>query len=376
MDQTHFDTIIVGSGFGGSVMAYRLAEAGREVCLLEKGKAYPPGSFPRSPYSAHDNFWDPKDKRYGLFDLWSFHRIHALVASGLGGGSLIYANVLLRKDEAWFVNEDLSQGGYENWPVTRADLEPHYDRVEQMLSPKPYPFDHAPYSGTSKTQAFWTATRRAGLEPFFPGLAVTFANGDAAPVPGEPIYEAEPNLHGRTRLTCRLCGECDVGCNYGSKNTLDYTYLSAAARCGAEMRTGCEVKSFSPRDGGGYTVTYLEHPLTAAESASSTSHTLTADRLVLSAGALGSTYLLLKNRIAFPRLSRRLGTCFSGNGDLLTFARKRPGAPTDPEMPAVIDPTFGPVITSAARVGDALDGDGSSGRGFYLEDAGFPTHLA
>lgn len=380
MSRTHFDTIIVGSGFGGSVMAYRLAEAGQHVCLLEKGKAYPPGSFPRSPYSARDNFWDPKEKRYGLFDLWSFHRIHALVASGLGGGSLIYANVLLRKDEAWFVDEDLSQGGYESWPVTRADLEPHYDRVEAMLSPKPYPFDHAPYSGTSKTQAFWTATKRAGLEPFFPGLAVTFANGDAAPVPGEPIHEAEPNLHGRTRLTCRLCGECDVGCNYGSKNTLDYTYLSAAARRGAELRTGCEVKSFAPRDEGGYTVTYVEHPLDVTDStdgpSTGTARTLTADRLVLSAGALGSTYLLLKNRIAFPRLSRQLGTRFSGNGDLLTFARKRPNAPSDPEMPAVIDPTFGPVITSAVRVGDARDGDGSSGRGFYLEDAGFPAHLA
>lgn len=380
MNPTHFDTIIVGSGFGGSVMAYRLAEAGQEVCLLEKGKAYPPGSFSRSPYSADDNFWDPKGGHYGLFDLWSFHRIHALVASGLGGGSLIYANVLLRKDEAWFVKEDLSQGGYENWPVTRADLEPHYDRVETMLSPQPYPFGHAPYSGTSKTQAFWTATKRAGLEPFFPGLAVTFANGDAAPIPGEPIHEAEPNLHNRTRLTCRLCGECDVGCNYGSKNTLDYTYLSAAARCGAELRTGCEVKSFAPREGGGYTVTYVEHPLrevgAAADPAAGTSHTLTADRLVLSAGALGSTYLLLGNRIAFPRLSRRLGSRFSGNGDLLTFARRRSGAPTDPQIPTVIDPTYGPVITSAARVGDALDGHGASGRGFYLEDAGFPAHLA
>jgi cholesterol oxidase len=86
MHEEQFDAIVVGSGFGGSVIAYRLAEAGLRVCLLERGKAYPPGSFPRSPYWMRDSFWDPGKGLYGLYDFWSFHRIHALVASGLGGG--------------------------------------------------------------------------------------------------------------------------------------------------------------------------------------------------------------------------------------------------------------------------------------------------
>ena len=124
MEETHFEAIVIGSGFGGSVMAYRLAEAGLQVCLLERGKAYPPGSFPRSPYRMRESFWDPGEGLYGLYDFWSFHRIHALVASGLGGGSLIYANVLLRKDEEWFVKEDLARGGYEHWPLTRARSRP------------------------------------------------------------------------------------------------------------------------------------------------------------------------------------------------------------------------------------------------------------
>ena len=175
-DKRHFDAIIVGSGFGGSVMAHRLAEAGLRVCVLERGKAYPPGSFPRSPYRMRESFWVPDEGLYGLYDLWSFHRIHALVASGLGGGSLIYANVLLRKDEKWFVKENLRYGGYEYWPVTRAQLDPHYDAVEKMLRPQPYPFDRAPYSSTSKTTAFAEAATRLGLEPFLPNLAVTFAN--------------------------------------------------------------------------------------------------------------------------------------------------------------------------------------------------------
>src|ERR671932_1155743 len=128
MNETHFDAIIVGSGFGGSVMAYRLAEAGLRVCLLERGKAYPPGSFPRSPYRMKQNFWDPSEGLYGMFNVWSFDELGALVCSGLGGGSLIYANVMIRKDERWFVRED-----HEYWPVTRADLDPHYDRAEKML---------------------------------------------------------------------------------------------------------------------------------------------------------------------------------------------------------------------------------------------------
>jgi cholesterol oxidase len=88
-----FDAFIIGSGFGGSVMAYRLAEAGLRVCLLERGKPYPPNSFARAPYDLGKNFWDPSSGLYGLFDVWSFKRSGALVSSGLGGGSLIYANV-------------------------------------------------------------------------------------------------------------------------------------------------------------------------------------------------------------------------------------------------------------------------------------------
>src|SRR5207248_7108896 len=125
--------------------------------------------------------------------------------------------------------------------------------------------------------------------------------------------------HGRTRYTCRLVGECDVGCNYGSKNTLDYTYLSEAARAGAELRTLCEVRAFRPRDGGGFEIDYVQHD-PERDSGSVPVATMTADRLVLSAGTFGTTFLLLKNRAAFPGLSPALGTHFSGNGDLLTFA--------------------------------------------------------
>ena len=109
---SHFDAIIVGSGFGGSVTAYRLAEAGKRVLVLERGRPYPPGSFTRSPYRARESFWDPPRGLTGMYHYWSFKGIDALVSAGLGGGSLIYANVFLRKDENCFVHEDVNNGCY------------------------------------------------------------------------------------------------------------------------------------------------------------------------------------------------------------------------------------------------------------------------
>jgi cholesterol oxidase len=155
----HFDAVVVGSGFGGAVSAYRLADAGLSVCLLERGKAYPPGSFPRTPYEMGRNFWQPDDGLYGLFDVRGFRRkLWCLLSSGLGGGSLIDANTLLRKDEQSFVEQD-AQGGDTPWPVTRAELDPHYDRVERMLGAQCYP-----YLTTPKTHEMRHAARQLGLD--------------------------------------------------------------------------------------------------------------------------------------------------------------------------------------------------------------------
>jgi cholesterol oxidase len=120
MQHEHFDAVVVGSGFGGSVMTLRLAEHGLNVCLLERGQRYGPGQFPRGPDAMRTNVWDPNNNLFGLFNIWSFGRLAAVVSSGLGGGSLIYANVLIRKDASTFAG----------WPVTRQDLDPYYGRVE------------------------------------------------------------------------------------------------------------------------------------------------------------------------------------------------------------------------------------------------------
>jgi cholesterol oxidase len=372
----HTDVVVIGSGFGGAVSAYRLAEGGRRVCLLERGRAYPPGSFPRKPHEMRANFWDPAHGLHGLFNTWSFRGLEAVVSAGLGGGSLIYANVLIRKDERWFVAEEPLTSGAERWPIDRATLEPHYDRVERMLGATPYPLD-APGFELPKTLAMRDAAARAGLDWTLPNLAVSFAV-DGRPVVGEFLPDGDhPSLHGRPRRTCRLCGECDVGCNDGSKNTLDHTYLSAAVAAGAELRTRSDVRRIAPLPGGGFEVVYVEHREEdegqAIPEVQRPHRTITCDRLVLAAGAIGTTSLLLRNRSAFPHLSPALGTRFCGNGDVLGFAIPRPGRAGGRDAYRIVDSSRGPVITSAVRVPDAVDG--GEGRGHYVEDAGYPYFL-
>jgi cholesterol oxidase len=357
----HVEAVVVGSGFGGSVTAYRLRDGGKSTLVLERGKAWPPGSFPRQPRELAHNFWDPSKGRFGFFDIWSFNGIESLVSSCLGGGSIIYANVLLRKDPQWFVHED-----GEDWPVTRDDLDPHYDAVERMIKPQPYPFAREPYASTAKTQAMRDAGSTLGVPWLLPDLAVTFANPGAEPVPGDRI-EDDANLHRVKRYTCRLVGECNIGCNFGSKNTLDLNYLSRFAEKGGDIRTLCEVRSFAPRAGGGYEVQYVRHsPENEGRETDTRAlplETITCDRLVLSAGSFGSTYLLLRNRAAFPALSARLGSHWCGNGDLLGFLAPKEGN----VAPRRFDPAVGAVITSALRY------DGENGRGYYIEDGGYPT---
>jgi cholesterol oxidase len=375
----HYDAVVIGSGFGGSVMTLRLAAAGHRVLLLERGRRYPPGSFPRSPYRMGRAMWDPSEGLYGMFSVWSFDRLGAIVSSGLGGGSLIYANVLLRKDPAWFVDE--GDGG-ERWPIGYDDLEPHYDEAERMLGAQRYPYEAEPYASTPRTTAFHDAALRLGWRPFFPPLAVTFAAPGRRPAIGEPIPE-EPgheNLHGMARSTCRLCGECDIGCQYGAKNTLDYNYLSEAARAGAEIRDRCEVRQLQHREGGGYVVRFVEHDLDLEGRPHDTSRLplreVSATRVVLAAGTFGTTWLLLRNKQRLGGSWPALGTRFSGNGDLLTLA-------VTPRMSSGelirVEGGVGPSITVAARFAGDPDPDappGTTGRGYYIEDAGYPDLLS
>ncbi|GAC1420299.1 MAG: GMC oxidoreductase [Candidatus Velthaea sp.] len=380
----HFDAIVIGSGFGGSVMAYRLAKAGKRVAVLERGKRYPPGTFPRTPREVRNGFWRPSTQHHGLFDLWSFKDAEAVVASGVGGGSLIYANVLIRKDERWFVHHGGRGQAYEDWPVSRADLEPHYVDVENVLRPQVYPME---YQRDNKTDAMRAAAMQLGIKEtqwdrvdptipqwYLPQLAVTFRAGAEPPVPGVVFDRGAGNMHGKERQTCRLCGECDIGCNYGSKNTLDYNYLTFAERLGAEIREKCEVEEISPNSRHGsslYDISYSQHDV---DPPGKTLRTISAKRVILACGTLGTMLLLLRSAGNLKRLSRMLGKRFSGNGDYLAFAMRamkcdEHGTP----VPRRLNASRAPVITSTFRFPDELDGAGNRGRGGYLQDAGYPV---
>jgi cholesterol oxidase len=171
------------------------------------------------------------------------------------------------------------------------------------------------------------------------------------------------------RLTCVLTGECDLGCNYGSKNTLDLTYLGYAKRDGAEIRTCCEVKRIA-WSGDGYSVSFVDHGSLVEQRTPRKNlpeQTLSAKVVVVAAGTFGSTYLLLRSREAgsLSGIAGPLGSRFSGNGDLLSFVLRTHRSGT--KDPRVLDPSYGPVITSAIRVPK-----NDRRRGHYVEDAGYP----
>ena len=382
-DSRHYDAVVIGSGFGGAVSAYHLAAgSGLDVLLLERGMPYPPGSFARTPRQLRRAFWAPDTGIHGLFELWSFSKVRALVSSGLGGGSLIYANVLLRKPPETF--EPGPPDDFTPWPVEPGDLEQHYDAVGERLRPTALPDDYfyppPEQGGVAKTQQFFAAATRAGLEPKRAPIAVTFRARDGDPaVPGVPF--GADNLHARTRHTCTLVGECDLGCNEGAKNTLDYTYLTDFVNARGTIFTCCEAQDIEPAREGGYRVRYFEHagareavlrrrrpndpaPLLLDDPPASAdpTRTVTADVVVVAAGTFGSTRLLLRSRPRLPRLSAQLGRRFSTNGDLLSFARecRNPnGSWRD------LDPSLGPVITAYAE-------HATDGRRLWMQDAGGP----
>lgn len=287
MPQGDFDAIVVGSGFGGSINALRLSQAGKKVLVLERGKRYRPGDFPRDVRDVDKLFWRYPKKRgsRGLYELHFFRDIGVVTASGVGGGSLVYANIHIRPDPVVF--ED------ERWPseINRNSLDPYYDKVAETLQVAPLP-SNIPLP---KRDAYRRAAQSAGHEVFDPDQAVSWKD------PGQSGREA-----------CQLVAECEFGCNHGAKNTLDFTYLAQAEALGARIQTGILASHVEP-DGKGYRVHYEN--VESGQKGSSA-----APRVVLSAGALGTQRILFRSRDeirTLPHLSRRLGYGFSGNGDFL-----------------------------------------------------------
>jgi cholesterol oxidase len=345
LDRDQFEALVIGSGFGGAVAVCRLAQAGVDVAVVERGRRWPPGSFPRD-LSRLDDGWLWLCN-HGLYDARPLNDILAVQAAGYGGGSLVYANVAMRPPQEVFD---------QSWPepYSRAALEPYYDLVAHMLDVRPVPADRRTGELPPKTRLMAQAAGLLGhTDGFFhPNLAVRFE--------GEG-----PNRFGVTQKACTFSGQCDIGCNEGAKNTLDLNYLALAEQHGATVGTRTEAVHIARADGG-YQVRVREygHPDAGREGVE---RTVAARYVFVCAGALGTTELLLRSRDQYrtlPDLPPALGHGYSGNGDFLSFGDG---------LRELAEPSNGPTITTAALI---HTGTAADQLWFVLEEGGYSEHLA
>lgn len=349
-----FDAIVIGSGFGGAVAACRLARKGMRVLILERGRRWRPEDYPRVPEDPW--IWDENlpQLQNGWIDLRLFKNMAVAQGAGVGGGSLIYANVSVE------AQPELFESG---WPpeITYPELKPYYEKVGEMLNLQTLPDNQL----TKRFALVREGAEKLGHQDRFRKLplAVNFSDkwhyGLEDPF-DERHSETLVNPQGVVQGTCVHCGNCDIGCRVRAKNTLDFNYIALAERDGAEVRPLHRVSHLS-RFGDEYVVHFkrIEDKTLYPGSAR-------AKIVVLGAGSLGSTEILLRSRDEYRTLSGMsdfLGKRWSANGDFLT-----PGFYKDPDR---VRPTQGPTITCAI---DYLDGS-QSGERFWVQDGGVPDAL-
>ncbi len=301
----HFDWIIIGSGFGGSVSALRLAEKGYSVLVLEKGKRWKKEDFPKSNWDVPRWMWQPSLGLKGIFQMSFFDHVTIMHGVGVGGGSLVYANTLPLPKDAFFENG--SWAGLANW---KQDLSRHYATARTMLGAAPNPMITR---GDRVLKEIAEDLGRA--DHFGPTDVAVFFGKPNVEVP-DPYFAGQ----GPARTGCNFCGACMTGCRIGAKNTLDRNYLylaerGAAGRGGVTVRPETEVSAVREKpDGKGYVVETSPSFGRGAEA------TFTSDRVIFAGGVLGTVPLLLRMREdpkGLPRLSPRVGDMVRTNSEAL-----------------------------------------------------------
>lgn len=349
----NYDVIVIGSGFGGAVSACRLAEKGMKVLVLERGRRWEPQDYPREPSDAW--IWNQRkpQTQNGWLDFRVMDDMCVAQGAAVGGGSLIYANVSID------AKPELFNAG---WPaeITYDELKPYYDKVGHMLKVQTIPGNQLP----ERYKLMQEGAAKLGYSDRFRPvpLAVCFDPEWNYDLP-DPFNNSHSktwiNEQGQQQGTCVHCGNCDVGCQVKAKNTLDLNYIPWAEKHGAQVRPLHIVRCITPLDNG-YRVDFDR-----IENGRLIPGSETSGRVIVAAGSLGSTELLLRCRDQYktlPGISRFLGHNWSSNGDFLTpaFYEKRR-----------ISPTQGPTITCAI---DFLDGS-INRQQFFVEDGGFPDLL-
>ncbi len=314
--QTHektYDFVIIGSGFGGSVSAMRLAEKGFSVLVLEQGKRYEDQDFPKRNWNIFKYLWMPALRCFGIMELILFKGLFVFGGRGVGGGSLVYAAVLMEPDDSFFTAPTWHVPG--DW---KTRLKPHYATARHMLGVAPNP------RMTPADQALeQIAGEINGSEGFRTTEVGVFFGQPDQTVP-DPYFEGR----GPERTGCNFCGGCMVGCRYNAKNTLPKNYLYFAQAHGAEIWPECRVVDIRPLETGGAdgagdgarfhlhftaTTAVLPHPARVVK----------ARNVIVSAGVLGTLDLLLKCRDvhrSLPQLSPRLGEMVRNNSEAFVGA--------------------------------------------------------
>jgi cholesterol oxidase len=294
--QDSYGVVVIGSGYGGAILAARLAQ-GRSLCILERGREWIPGSFPDSLEEIIKAVRAPLSP-LGLYDYHIHREVDVFVGNGLGGTSLVNANVVIQPDADVF--------DQPRWPAEiRQDrdagtLEGYFAAVRQMLQIETYGDD---LPALRKLEAHQKSSRARGTRYAYLDVAVNLRR-----------YADQPNHVGVHQRRCTLCGDCITGCNVRAKNTLYMNYLPLAKQRGAQIFTQVEVDRLVKLSDGGYVVHYTYHP---GNGHPPRQGMLRASVAVLAAGALGSTEILLRSREAGLSCSEALGHRFTGNGDFL-----------------------------------------------------------
>lgn len=306
-----YDVVVVGSGYGASIAASRFSRAGYSVCVLERGREYLANDFPNTAASATPEIHI--ESAEGLIEklpenplgLYNFHinkDLNVLVGCGLGGTSLINANVSLKPDPRVF--ED------KVWPQEIRDdkkgLDEAYKNAKEMLKANPYPAGKNGYPELQKSKALFKSGKALAYKTDYLDINVNFD------------YKGKNHV-GVEQLPCNNCGDCCSGCRYKAKNTLDKNYLPDAKNHGAEIFTQMDVRHIEKNADKTWTVHYLQQPGKPLKGNPATSF-IRADIVVLGAGSLGSTEILLRSKQNGLAISDKIGSSFSGNGDVLAFS--------------------------------------------------------
>lgn len=342
-----YDWIVVGSGFGGSVSALRLAEKGYDVAVLECGKRFGDDDFPSSTWDSRRYFWAPRMGMKGIFRLSLFRDVAVVSGCGVGGGSLGYANTLYVPPARFF--EDPQWADLDDW---QARLMPHYETAQRMLGVTVHDRDDP------ADQLLRELGEELGVGDTYRKTPV----GVYLDNPGETVADPYFEGAGPERTGCMQCGRCMVGCPHGAKNTLVKNYLWLAEQRGVEVqaeRTVTDVRPLGADDGSdGYAVTSERSGMLRGRGR----RTLKARGVIVAAGPLGTNKLLQRCRLggSLPKISPRLGELVRTNSESILAVRVPPDYPEDLSRRVAItssiypDPNTHIETVTYGRAGDSM----------------------